>query len=155
MVPTGMKRQEDLAPGDMVIYPYLWDWQAKEGKQVGEKRRPCVVILRTETPEGTPLVALLPITTQPIKDYKTRVMVPVEERRRLGMSMYRPQSVALTDCNVERLGESSALPTFVPDRKFGERFTLDLTRRFREVFEANKAELVMRRHNSAEVTPSL
>ena len=155
MLINGLKRREDLCPGDTISYPYLWDWQRERGAGEAEKLRPCVVMLRTESPDGIPLIALLPLTTQPIRDYRTRVIVPVEERRRLGLSLTRPQSVSLIDCNIERLDETSVIHAMMPVKAFGERYTSELTARFRVVFESRRAALVMRRHTSVELEPRI
>ena len=47
----------------MIRYSYLWDSEAKQGREEGVKDRPCAIVLIVHQDEGTePLVAVLPIT---------------------------------------------------------------------------------------------
>ena len=56
MLPTEIK------VGHVFRYSYLWHWQYLEGREEGDKDRPCLVLaLVTTLEDGTPAVRVLPI----------------------------------------------------------------------------------------------
>lgn len=61
MLPTEIK------VGHVFRYSYLWHWQHLEGREEGDKDRPCLVLaLVTTLEDGTPVVRVLPITHTPL-----------------------------------------------------------------------------------------
>jgi hypothetical protein len=49
MLPT------EVRVGWIFRYAYLWDWQHREGREEGDKDRPCLVLaIVTTTEEGAP-----------------------------------------------------------------------------------------------------
>ena len=60
MLPTEIK------VGHVFRYSYIWHWQYLEGREEGDKDRPCLVLaLVTTLEDGTPAVRVLPITHTP------------------------------------------------------------------------------------------
>lgn len=60
MLPTEIK------VGHVFRYSYLWHWQYLEGREEGDKDRPCLVLaLVTTLEDGTPIVRVLPISHTP------------------------------------------------------------------------------------------
>ncbi|TIS16147.1 MAG: hypothetical protein E5X09_00165, partial [Mesorhizobium sp.] len=63
MLPTEIK------VGYVFRYSYLWHWQHLEGREEGDKDRPCLVLALVAIQEdGTPVVRVLPITHTPPSD---------------------------------------------------------------------------------------
>lgn len=63
MLPTEVKL------GWIFRYAYLWDRQHREGREEGDKDRPCLVLaIVVTTEEGAPVVRVLPITHTPPAD---------------------------------------------------------------------------------------
>ena len=60
MLPT------EIRVGHVFRYSYLWHWQHLEGREEGDKDRPCLVLALVATLEdGTAVVRVLPITHTP------------------------------------------------------------------------------------------
>lgn len=57
MLPTEVK------VGYIFRYSYLWHWQHLEGREEGDKDRPCLVLaVVTTEDDGSPVVRVLPVT---------------------------------------------------------------------------------------------
>ena len=51
-------------PGLVISYAYLWDHEAKAGRENGAKDRPCVIALSVvRRPDGETVVTVLPLST--------------------------------------------------------------------------------------------
>jgi hypothetical protein len=80
MLPTEIK------VGWVLRYAYLWDWQHQEGREEGEKDRPCLVLaVVVADEEGRPIVRVLPITHSPPTQPADAIEVPLAVHRRLGL----------------------------------------------------------------------
>ncbi len=76
----------EFQPGQVIVYPYLWAWQAERGETEGRKMRPtCVVVAVSGANDGLTHLALLAITTQPPQRGRTALEIPDIERRRAGL----------------------------------------------------------------------
>ncbi len=80
MLPTEVK------VGYVFRYSYLWHWQHLEGRDEGDKDRPCLVLaLVTTLEDGTPVVRVLPITHSPPTRADDAIEIPPATKRRLGL----------------------------------------------------------------------
>lgn len=80
MLPTEIK------VGHIFRYSYLWHWQHLEGREEGDKDRPCLVLaLVTTLEDGTPVVRVLPITHTPPARADEAIEIPPATKRRLGL----------------------------------------------------------------------
>jgi len=74
-------------PGLVVRYSYLWNREYLQGRDEGQKDRPCaiVTVIRAD-PTGDVRVLVLPVTHSPPNDADLAVEIParVKERLRLG-----------------------------------------------------------------------
>jgi hypothetical protein len=74
-------------PGLVVRYSYLWNREYLQGRDEGQKDRPCaiVTVIRAD-PTGEVRVLVLPVTHSPPNDADLAVEIParVKERLRLG-----------------------------------------------------------------------
>lgn len=76
-------------PGLVIRYSYLWWEQARQGREEGEKDRPCAIVLATLQADGTKRVLLVPIThTQPTHPGHG-VEIPPATKKRLGLDDLR------------------------------------------------------------------
>ena len=69
----------EIKVGHVFRYSYLWHWQHREGREDGDKDRPCLVLaLVTMQEDGSPVVRVLPITHTP----RPIPMMPLRSRLR-------------------------------------------------------------------------
>jgi hypothetical protein len=74
-------------PGLVVRYSYLWSREYRQGRDEGQKDRPCAIItlIRADA-NGDVRVLVLPVTHSPPNDIELAIEIPgkVKERLRLG-----------------------------------------------------------------------
>lgn len=138
-----IKSRMDLAVGDLIIYPFLWGWRVNRGLTSADKMRPCVIVERQETDQGT-MVAILPSTTHQGKPWHDRVTIPREECARVGMDVRRQTSFGLNDYNVDYIETSTFLRMNVPIRSFSEDFMKTVRADFVEVLKNRRSFQVTR-----------
>lgn len=93
MLPTEVK------VGYIFRYSYLWHWQHLEGREEGDKDRPCLVLAVVTTEEdGSPVVRVLPVThTAPVNP-DDAIEIPLRVKSRLGLDDGRSW-IVLTESN--------------------------------------------------------
>lgn len=80
-------------------YAYLWEWQSRQGREEGDKDRPCLVLaLVTTLADGAQVVRVLPITHASPKRASDAVEIPAATKRRLGLDEGRSW-IILTESN--------------------------------------------------------
>ena len=84
-------------PGLVIRYAYLWDREARSGREEGAKDRPCAVLLATRTAAARTRVYVLPITHRPPTG--EAMELPAAVKRHLGLDEERSW-VVLTEVNV-------------------------------------------------------
>lgn len=93
MLPTEIK------VGYIFRYSYLWHWQHREGREDGDKDRPCLVLTIVTTEEdGSPVVRVLPITHTAPRDPAAAVEIPQPIKSRLKLDDARSW-IILTESN--------------------------------------------------------
>lgn len=93
MLPT------EVRVGWIFRYAYLWSWQHREGREEGDKDRPCLVLaIVAMDHEGIPIVRALPITHVPPADPAAAVEIPTDIKRRLNLDDERSW-IVLTESN--------------------------------------------------------
>jgi hypothetical protein len=93
MLPT------EVRVGWIFRYAYLWDWQHREGREEGDKDRPCLVLaIVVTTEEGPPAVRVLPITHTPPTNPADAIEIPLEVKNRLRLDAERSW-IVLTESN--------------------------------------------------------
>ena len=89
----------DIKAGHILRYSYLWHWQHLEGREEGDKDRPCLVLALVATLEdGTPVVRVLPITHAPPKNAEDALEIPAAVKNRLRLDEERSW-IILTESN--------------------------------------------------------
>ena len=93
MLPT------DVQIGCVFRYSYLWHRQHLDGREEGDKDRPCLVlaILTTEE-DGSSVVRVLPITHSPPADMNNAIEIPRPAKLRLRLDDERSW-IVLTESN--------------------------------------------------------
>ncbi len=73
-------------PGLIIRYSYLWYSEYLEGREEGEKDRPCAIVaaLRVDD-EGDTRVLVLPVTHSPPDHPALAVEIPAVTKKRLGL----------------------------------------------------------------------
>lgn len=80
----------EVRVGYVFRYSDLWYWQHVEGREEGDKDRPCVVLALVVTREdGTPVVRVLPITHSPPADSEAAIEIPAAVKARLRLDAER------------------------------------------------------------------
>lgn len=93
MLPTEIK------VGYIFRYSYLWQWQHLEGREEGDKDRPCLVLaIVTADDDGAPVVRVLPITHSPPANPDDAVEIPLPVKTRLRLDEDRSW-IILTESN--------------------------------------------------------
>ncbi len=73
-------------PGLVISYAYVWDHEARSGRDEGSKDRPCVIALAVERQQdGETLVTVLPVTHRPPEDAAAAVEIPRAVKKHLGL----------------------------------------------------------------------
>ena len=89
----------EVRVGWIFRYAYLWDWQHREGREEGDKDRPCLVLaIVMTTEEGAPIVRVLPITHTPPTDPADAIEIPSAVKVRLQLDDERSW-IVLTESN--------------------------------------------------------
>jgi len=93
MLPT------EVRIGYIFRYSYLWHRQHIEGREEGEKDRPCLVLalVKIET-DGSSVVRVLPTTHTPPSDPADAIEIPRSVKERLGLDGERSW-IVLTESN--------------------------------------------------------
>jgi hypothetical protein len=76
-------------PGLVISYAYLWHSEYREGREEGDKTRPCAVMLTAQTASGETTVTVLPITHSAPEGDSEAVEIPQAVKRRLGLDEAR------------------------------------------------------------------
>jgi hypothetical protein len=111
-----MALHENLVTRSIIIYPYLWAWQAERGETEGRKERETVVAARFIF-EGEIYLALLPITATPPAGDDKAYELPALEVKRIARGAATRLWIILSEANIERVAQSWYL---APDCKIGE-----------------------------------
>ena len=130
--------RDDLTSGSIILYPYLWKWQADRGESEGRKDRETVIATRFVI-EGEELFALLPVTSQPPVKGSASYGLPALEVQRLQRGNPGRLWIILDEFNVDRAVGSFYI---TPDCKRGE-LSRAVYRRLYEAF-LNAAPLAHR-----------
>jgi hypothetical protein len=72
-------------PGLVVRYVYLWNAEYEQGRDEGDKSRPCAVILTANDEDGETLVTVLPVTHSQPRNAVDAVELPLAVKQRLGL----------------------------------------------------------------------
>ncbi len=85
-------------PGLVIRYSYLWESEARQGREEGVKDRPCAIVLVILREGEHPIVRVLPVTHSPPADPADALEVPQPTKRRLGLDSERSW-VILSEAN--------------------------------------------------------
>ena len=76
-------------PGLVIRYSYLWEREAREGREEGVKDRPCAIVLVLLREGEHPIVRVLPVTHSAPSDPADALEIPELTKRRLGLDSER------------------------------------------------------------------
>lgn len=85
-------------PGLVIRYAYLWFSDYEQGRDEGDKYRPCAIIFTTVNDADQTIVAVLPVTHSPPQHEDDAVELPLLVKRRLGLDDARSWAV-VTELN--------------------------------------------------------
>ena len=85
-------------PGLVIRYAYLWDSEARQGREEGVKDRPCAIILVVLREGDHPIVRVLPVTHTAPDDPGDALEIPRPTKERLGLDSDRSW-IVLTEAN--------------------------------------------------------
>ncbi|HLN09404.1 MAG TPA: hypothetical protein VK281_10660 [Xanthobacteraceae bacterium] len=85
-------------PGLLIRYAYLWEAEARQGREEGVKDRPRAVLLVVLRDGDNPIVRVLPVTHTPPGDPADALEIPTATKERLGLDGDRSW-VILTEAN--------------------------------------------------------
>lgn len=85
--------------GLVICYGFLWLTEADEGREEGQKNRPCAIVLKDETTvEGRNIVYVLPVTHSPPDADTDTIEIPLAVAQHLGLDDDR-QWIVLSQIN--------------------------------------------------------
>jgi hypothetical protein len=80
--------------GFVFRYAYLWSWLQREGREEGDKDRPCLVLaIVAVDDDGDKIVRVLPITHSPPSNATDAIEIPASVKRRLRLDDERSRIV--------------------------------------------------------------
>jgi hypothetical protein len=85
-------------PGLVIRYSYLWESEARQGREEGAKDRPCAIILVILREAEHPIVRVLPVTHSAPTDPADALEIPLPTKQRLGLDSERSW-VVLSEAN--------------------------------------------------------
>lgn len=85
-------------PGLVIRYSYLWEREARQGREEGVKDRPCAIVLVLLREGEHPIVRVLPVTHAPPADPADALEIPRATKERLRLDSDRSW-VVLTEAN--------------------------------------------------------
>ena len=85
-------------PGLVIRYAYLWESEARQGREEGTKDRPCAIVLVVLREGEHPVVRVLPVTHTPPTNPKDALEIPTATKERLGLDSERSW-VVLSEAN--------------------------------------------------------
>ena len=85
-------------PGLVIRYAYLWESEARQGREEGTKDRPCAVVLVVLREGGHPIVRVLPVTHTLPGNSADALEIPAATKDRLGLDSERSW-VVLSEAN--------------------------------------------------------
>ncbi len=85
-------------PGLVIRYSYLWESEARQGREEGVKDRPCAIVLVVLREGEHPIVRVLPVTHTVPDNPADALEIPAETKVRLGLDAERSW-VVLTEAN--------------------------------------------------------
>jgi hypothetical protein len=72
-------------PGLVIRYGYLWHSDYEQGREEGDKNRPCAIILTSIDEGGKTVVTVLPVTHSRPRNEQDAVEIPRVIKQRLGL----------------------------------------------------------------------
>ena len=76
-------------PGLVIRYSYLWNDEAKQGREDGTKDRPCAIVLAKKRDQSETIVLVAPITHTKPEAEASGLEIPIAVKRRLGLDLER------------------------------------------------------------------
>lgn len=141
-----------LAPGDLVLYPYLWSWESGAGLRLADKVRPCLILFRG--PEGTPQedsVLICAITSAEVRHPNRAIDIPPEEGKRAKIRRPDDSRVVVTECNSDKIGDSIHLNgNYLLENRFSSPFITELQNACRDFVAQKKMRMVVRVKSATE-----
>jgi len=90
----------DARPGLVFRYEYLWERQARAGRDAGEKERPACIVVALHRADGDTRVLIVPITHSPPRAGEPAVELPPKVKAHLGLDG-APSWVVLAEANID------------------------------------------------------
>jgi hypothetical protein len=85
-------------PGLVIRYAYLWESEARQGREEGTKDRFCAIVLVVLREGDHPIVRVLPVTHTPPVNSADALEIPFATKERLGLDSERSW-VVLNEAN--------------------------------------------------------
>lgn len=90
----------EIRIGWIFRYAYLWDWQRRQGRDEGDKDRPCLALaIAATTEDGLQIVRALPITHTRPADPADAIEIPPAVKSMLKLDHERSW-IVLTESNI-------------------------------------------------------
>jgi hypothetical protein len=134
---------ERFPSGTVVQYPYLWRWQADEGRLHGEKDRPvCLALTVSDPRQDLTHLVILPISGTAPREDQVALEIPDLELRRAGLSMFRRGWITVDEYNYDIAERSYHFePNQTPRGRFSPRFLEEIRQALRPVLAVQRGRI--------------
>lgn len=85
-------------PGLVISYAYLWARDHLQGKEDGQKNRPCAIVAARQVIAGREVVTVVPVTHSPPDNSADAVEIPAALKAHLGLDAARSW-IVVTETN--------------------------------------------------------
>jgi len=127
--------------GQVFDYHYLWEREARKGKEEGRKKRPsCMAIVRVNA-RGQHILFIAAITTKSPTGDTLAIEIPETEAYRAKLSTDVPLWVVVSELNADIMEQSYVLEDRTARGQFGASFTKTVARRIQEIRKAGKLKI--------------
>lgn len=134
----------DIRQGVVLVYPYLWHWQAERGETAGRKDRPVCIALPLRK-DGVTHLFMLAITGTRPNGERAVLEIPEIEKRRAGLKDWKKGWVIIDECNYDIAERSFHLNlTTAPLGRFSEAFTGQIKDALRNAIMAGSLQRIDR-----------
>lgn len=135
-----------VGAGDIILYPYLWSWEAGTGLHLADKIRPCLILFRGA--KGTAQensVLICAITSAEVRPPNSAIDIPAHEGRRAMIRRPEDSRVVITECNSDDVERSTHLnERYVLEKRFSPEFIKELQNTLRDYVAQKKMRRIDR-----------
>lgn len=127
--------------GQVFDYHYLWEREARKGKEEGRKKRPSCMTIIIMNAKGQHILFIAAITSKSPTGDTVALEIPETEAFRAKLSTDIPLWVVVSELNADILEQSYVLEDRTARGQFTASFTKTVARKIQEIRKAGKLKI--------------